>query len=71
MPSPAYLTTINGVDALVLRDEGGGDFLFIDWDQQTEEQQSNLLDNLFDQVDEVSAITAADGTGPFSGFQFV
>jgi len=71
MPTPSYTTTINGVTALVLRDEGGGDFLYIDWDAQTEEQQSNLIDNLFDQVDEVSAISAATGTGPFPGFQFI
>lgn len=71
MPTPSYLDTINGKAALVLRDEGGGDFLFIDWDAQIEEQQANLLDNLFDQVDEVSAITAADGTGPFPGIQWV
>ncbi len=71
MPSPAYLTTINGVDALVLRDEGGGDFLFIDWFAEDEPQQSNLLDNLFDQVDNLSAINAADGVGPFPGFQYI
>ena len=71
MPTPSYTTTINGVVALVLSDLGGGDFLFIDWDQQSEEQQSNLLDNLFDQVDNLSAINAADGVGPFPGFQYV
>jgi len=71
MPSPSYLTTINSVAALTLRDEGAGDFLFIDWDFQSAEQQSNLIDNLFDQVDKVSAITPATGAGPFPGFQFV
>jgi hypothetical protein len=71
MPTPSYTTTINGVTALVLRDEGGGDFLYIDWDAQTAEQQSNLIVNLFDQVDEVLAITPATGAGPFPGFQFV
>jgi len=45
MPNPSYLTTINGVDALVLRDQGGGDFLYIDWFEEGEPQQSNLLDN--------------------------
>lgn len=71
MPNPSYLDTINGVPALVLSDQGGGDFLYIDWDQVGDPQQTILLDGLFDQVDEVSAITAADGTGPFPGFQMV
>lgn len=71
MPNPTYLTTINGVPALALRDEGGGDFLYIDWDPVGDPQQTILLDGLFDQVDEVSAISAADGTGPFPGFQFI
>jgi len=71
MPSPTYLDTVNGVDALVLSDLGGGDFLFIDWDQVGDPQQTILLDGIFDKVDEVSAITAADGTGPFPGFQMI
>ena len=68
MALPNYATTVDGNDAIVLRVDGA-DTLYINWDTVSSAGQ-NRLTTLFDQINDVSPITA-DGTGPFPGFQCV
>lgn len=73
MPTPTYISVVNGEAALILNidDPAAGDTQYIAWDDLPTDQQANLLDNLFDRIDDVSAITAATGIGPFPGFQHI